>query len=126
MKFFIKQNATFPKLRYGLSEKQLNDLNVTDEMLEKCAVTFSMRNYDTNRFKVANVGGNLFKSGRGHEYKYYLEFTFNTKHTNQEGIFTGEFVIDFFNNECANKLKLPISDVIYVIVSNSLTNTTVF
>jgi len=125
MNFFIKKNSTFPKLRYGLTEKLLNELEITDEMLTKCAVTFSMKDYETNRFKVANIGGEISKSERGHKYPYYLEFSFNSRHTNKVGVFLGEFTIDFFSDECTNKIKLPISEEIFIKISDSITNTLV-
>ena len=129
MIFFIKKNSSLPLLIYELNDNILNNYNITNDMLENCAVTFSMINSETGIYKVANVPATLNIETPNSNFiefkKYNLYYQFRTKDTNKVGNFEAEFVIDFLQDCQIGKLKLPVNDKIIVVVSDTITKTDV-
>ena len=129
-KFFIKKDSTFPILKYPLTQQIREEYDITDEMLESVAVTFSMINKETGIYQIANVEGSLVVNKEREQYPdeiiYTLTYQFKLSQTKNLGNFNGEFVIDFLNveNGCG-KIKLPIDGQINIIISDSITKTTV-
>jgi len=129
MNFFIKKDSTLPKLEYHLTQKIMMEYNITDEMLENVAVTFSMIDADSGLYRIANVPANIeFKKLRPQypdDFIYELTYMFSLNDTKKEGRFLGEFCLDFIQPISCGKLKLPTNDVINIIISDSITKTTV-
>jgi hypothetical protein len=130
MNFFIKKNSTLPKLIYPLTQKVMEQGNITYEMLNNVAVTFSMQNLETGIYKIANVSANLIKLEYSALYEedlvYALMYKFTQNNTNLVGNFNAEFVLDFLDPQTGcGKLKLPIDDVINVVINDAITKTTV-
>jgi len=130
MTFFIKKNSSLPLLIFELSDNILNRYNITDDMLENCAITFSMINSETGIYKIANVPAKLNIETPNKSFtefkKYNIYYQFRTKDTNKVGDYEAEFVIDFLGGACpTGKLKLPVDDKIIVVVSDTLTKTDV-
>jgi hypothetical protein len=128
MNFFIKKNSTYPELKYPLTQAVLDKYDITDDMIENAAITFSMINSENGLYKIANVIGNLLISddriNNHDEVKYTLNYKFKLKDTNVVGRYSGEFCIDFTYGGCG-KLKLPLDDKINIIISDSITETTI-
>lgn len=129
MIFFIKKNSSLPLLVYELTDNILNRYNITNDMLENCAVTFSMINSETGIYKIANVPAILNIETPNSSFtefkKYYLVYQFKTKDTNKIGNYEAEFVVDFLNSCNFGKLKLPTDDRIIVVISDTITKTDV-
>jgi len=131
MNFFIRKNSTYPKLEYTLTQKIREKYNITDEMLENVAITFSMIDSDSGLYYIANVPANIeYKKIRPqypNEITYILNYKFKLSDTHKTGRYSGEFVIDFINTQITNclKLKLPVDEEINIIISDSITKTTV-
>ncbi len=128
MNFFIKKDSTLPELVFPITQKLMEKYNLTDEMFENVAVTFSMVNAKSGAFKIANSSGSIFINDDPASHptleKFSLIFNFESKHTSTAGNYSGEFVVDFLGETCANKLKLPIDDVINIKISDTITRTT--
>ena len=129
MNFFIKQNSSLPELIFPLTQKIREEYQITDEMLLNVAVTFSMIDAETGLYRIANVPANInYKKLRPQypdNFIYALSFRFKVPQTRKPGRYVGEFVMDFLGNENCGKLKLPVNDVINIIISDSITKTTV-
>ena len=130
MTFFIKKNSSLPLLIYELSDTILNKYNITDNMLENSAITFSMIDTETGIYKVANVPATLNIETPNKNFlefkKYNIYYQFRTKDTNKVGNYESEFVVDFLGETCnIGKLKLPVNDKIIVVVSDTITKTDV-
>ena len=134
--FFIKKDSTLPELKYPLVQQLREQYDITDEMLENVAVTFSMINADTGRYQIANVPANLViinNDGSNtnfakypDEEKYTLVYKFRLKDTKKVGNYLAEFKIDVLGTECSDfKITLPVSGYINVIITDSLTKTSV-
>lgn len=128
--FYIKKNSTFPELKFPLFQFIMERFDITDDMMESIAVTFSMIEAKTGYYKIANSAANL-KVNKNLEdnpddEKYSLTYRFTESQTSRTGNFLGEFVVDFLNPEIGcGKIKLPINGYINIIISDSITKTTV-
>lgn len=128
-KFFIKKDSTYPILKYPLIQKIREEYDITDDMLENVAVTFSMIDTDSGIYRIANNPANIVLNNDRAKFPdeelYTLTYKFKLKDTKRSGVFGGEFVIDFLGNNGCGKIKLPINGYIDIIVSDSITKTTV-
>jgi len=126
--FFIKKNSTLPELKYPLTQHTLEQYDITSDMLENAAITFSMIDSESGQFRIANVPANLVVNNARPEYpdelQYTLVYRFRLKDTKKSGRFYGEFKADFLGEGCG-KLTLPVDSQINIIISDSITKTTV-
>jgi len=128
--FFIKKDSTLPELKLPLTQHLREQYDITDEMLENVAVTFSMMEADTGRYRIANVAADLVVSNdreaRPDEERYTLKYRFKLPQTAKAGRYLGEFKLDFLNPEYGcGKITLPTEKLINIQISDSLTKTTV-
>jgi hypothetical protein len=105
-----------------------NDFRNIWHMLENSAITFSMKNTKNGVYKVANAVGKLILKPNNLDianHEYYIGYEFQLSDTNEVGVFTGEFNIKFFdmdtNNTEIGDLKVPISEDLYIHVTDSFT-----
>lgn len=126
--FFIKKNSTLPILKLPLTQSIREHYDITEEMLENVAVTFSMRDSETGIYRIANTSGDLDisrdRQGRPDEVEYTLTYKFSLADTKRIGRFEGEFKIDFLGDYCG-KITLPNNTPIQIIIGDSMTKTTV-
>jgi len=127
--FFIKKNSSLPKLKYSLSESMLLRYDITDDMLENCAITFSMQDAETGNYKIANKAADLLVnddfSENPDDSKYNLVYKFSLNDTSKAGIYLAEFKVDFLGEDTCGKITFPNTEKITVVVQDSLTKTTV-
>lgn len=127
--FFIKKNSTLPKLKFALSEYLMLRYDITDEMLENCAVTFSMQDADTGGYKIANKAADLIVNtdfaSNPDDDKYNLAYKFSLGETTKPGIFLGEFKIDFLGEDQCGKITFPATEKITIVIQDSSTKTSV-
>lgn len=127
--FFIKKNSTLPKLKFAVSENLLLKYDISDEMLENCAVTFSMQDAETGVYKIANKGADLLVNtdfaANPDDAKYNLAYKFSMNDTSKPGTFLGEFKVDFLGEDQCGKITFPVTNKIIIIIQDSSTKTTV-
>lgn len=127
--FFIKKDSTLPELKYPLIQKVREQYDITDDMLENVAVTFSMMEADTGLYRIANVPANFIINRNRPEYpdevEYTLVYRFKLNDTKKAGRFVGEFKLDFLGENHCGKITLPTNSQINIMISDSLTKTTV-
>lgn len=128
--FYIKKDSTLPEIKYPLLQQIREKYNISDNMLENVAVTFSMINAETGLYCIANVPANIkiIKDAAEHpsEEKYTLTYKFKQRETSKAGRYEAEFVLDSINNDYGcGKIKFPIDGYINVIISDSITKTSV-
>jgi len=126
--FFIKKDSTLPELKYPLIQKIREQYDISDDMLENCAITFSMIDAETGLYRIANVAANLVinndRASSPDEEKYTLVYRFKLSQTRKAGRFLGEFKVDFLGEHCG-KITLPTQNQINIIISDGITKTTV-
>jgi len=132
MNFFIKKDSTLPELKYPLTQKIREEYDISDDMLENVAVTVSMIDANSGQYRIANVPASIvFNTDRPQypdELLYTLVYRFKLNETRNIGRYNFEFTLDFIpsgNDGGCGKLKLPVDDVINIIISDSITKTTV-
>lgn len=127
--FFIKKNSTLPKLKFPLTEYLMTRYDITDDMLENCAITFSMIDSDSGVYKIANKAADLVINtdfaNNPDEDKYNLVYKFSLSETAKPGVFLGEFKVDFLGENQCGKITFPMTDKITIVVQDSTTKTTV-
>jgi hypothetical protein len=127
--FFIKKNSSLPKLKFQLSEYMMLRYDITDDMLENCAITFSMQDADTGVYKIANKAADLVVTDdfteTPDECKYNLVYKFSLNDTSKAGIYVGSFKVDFLGEDSCGKITFPNNDYITIVVQDSNTKTTV-
>ena len=126
--FFIKKDSTLPKLKYPLTQHTLEQYDITEDMLENVAVTFSMMEANTGIYRIANVAGSLVVNNNRPEYpdevQYTLTYKFKLPQTAKAGRYLGEFKLDFLGENCG-KITLPTQNLINIQISDGITKTTV-
>jgi len=127
--FFIKKNSTLPELKYPLIQKVKDKYDITDDMLENVAITFSMIDADTGLYRIANVAANIIYNNdritSPDEVKHTLVYRFKLAQTAKTGRFLGEFKMDFLGEGNCGKITLPVEGQININISDSITKTTV-
>jgi len=126
--FFIKKDSTLPDLKYPLIQPVREKYDISDDMLENVAVTFSMIDANTGLYRIANVPASLVVNTDRPDYpdeeKYTLVYRFKLPQTAKAGRYLGEFKIDFLGEHCG-KITLPTQNQINIIISDGITKTTV-
>ena len=126
--FFIKKDSTLPELKYPLIQHMREQYDISDDMLENVAVTFSMIDADSGLYRIANVAANLVVNNDRvnfpDEERYTLTYRFKLPQTAKAGRYLGEFKLDFLGENCG-KLTLPTQNQINIIISDGITKTTV-
>ena len=129
MTIFIKGNSTLPEIKFPLKQWILEKYDITDDMMKNVAITFSMIDTNTGKYRIANSEGKLMIIDniyeRLDESKYTLSYKPKLKDTKISGRYSGEFVIDFLGNENCGKIKLPTDDTLQIVIGDSITKTTV-
>lgn len=125
--FIINKNSILPVLRMELINDGRYDFlksDVIDKALQDSTITFSMRNVDTDILKISNAKCNLvLAKDTGCEEKYVIEYKWKERDTKEEGIFKGQFTINFNGNIKEEnvdfpqgKLIMPISEDLIIII----------
>lgn len=127
--FFIKKDSTLPELKYPLTQFTLEQYDISANMLENVAITFSMIDANTGLYRIANVPANLVINTARPEFPdeltYTLVYRFKLPQTSKSGRYMGEFTIDFLGQDGCGKLTLPVDNQINIVISDSITKTTV-
>lgn len=101
--------------------------DITDDMMENCAVTFSMRDVETGVYKIANKAGDLLINddfqANPDDDKYNLSYKFSLNDTSKSGRYFGEFKLTFLGDHCGI-ITFPLNDL-DIVVEKSLTKVTV-
>lgn len=126
--FFIKKDSTLPELKFGVNQRIMEKYDITPDMLDNCAITFSMIEEHTGLYRIANVEAKIIVSNDRpafpDEVTYTLAYRFKRNDTRKAGRFLGEFKVDFLGDHCG-KITFPIDKKIPIIISDSITKTDV-
>lgn len=126
-KFYIKKGNNFPLIKYFISEEVMIKYNISKEMLNNIAVTFSMIDANSGNYVVANEAGEMIilnEYRNPHNNEYCLVYQLNVDDTQEVGRYEGEFIVDFLG-DYEYKMTFPINKKIEIIITDSITNTTV-
>ena len=121
MEFYIRKNATDPKIKMKLARDGRNDFSNVNELLESSDITFSMVNTKTNNPIILNDRAYLaVKRQRQNQEidEYIITYQFNEGGTAVEGRYEGTFTIRFLDTdlETSSKLIVPIKEKLFINV----------
>lgn len=121
--FFIKKNSELPILQMKVINDGRNDYKKIFNNLENAAITFSMMNIESNRYKVFNKQALIIPvlDETCGETEYYIGYKFSKNETNMAGTFKGEFKIDFLDD--GTSLVIPIYEDLFINIADSFVNT---
>jgi len=121
MEFYIRKNATDPKIKMKLARDGRNDFSNVNELLESSDITFSMVNTKTNNPIILNDRAYLaVKRQRQNQEidEYIITYQFKEGGTALEGRYEGTFTIIFLDTdlETSSKLIVPIKEKLFINV----------
>jgi len=121
MEFYIRKNATDPKIKMKLAHDGRNDLSTVNDLLESSDITFSMVETKTNKPIILNDRAYLaMKRQRLNQElnEYCITYQFKEGGTALEGRYEGTFTITFLDTdlESTSKLIVPIKEKLFVNV----------
>ncbi len=125
MDFYIRKNATEPKLQLKIVEDGRLDYNKLRDKLKNSTCTFSMKNTDNNTYVIANAEAEIVKAvDRVGDAVYFIQYQFTKRNTRLDGKFLGQFHIGFINDcgEVDGELIAPVKDELYIHILSSWVN----
>lgn len=116
MEWFIKKNATLPKLRVKVIKDGRSDFHKQYDELSGSTLFFSMIDAETSIPKISTKNAQVItETSANGQIEYYLEFQFTKHNTKKEGRYIGEFMIK--NSD--GVILLPINEKLYINVIDS-------
>jgi len=112
MEFFIRKNSTLPVLEIDLIKDGRIDFNYIKTNLSDAIIYFSMKNVDTEQYKILN-GVCVVNQETNSVY-----YQFTKKNT----LRTGRFICEFSFNNSQGVVKLPLRDSLYVTILDSFSD----
>jgi len=127
--FIIGKNSTYPLLKFPLIQQLRDKYDISDDMLENVAVTFSMVDAETGVYRIANKAAHFLINDDIEKYydeeRYTLAFKFTTSQTRKAGNYLGEFKLDFIEDGVScGKITLPMNKIM-IRITDSITKTSV-
>lgn len=126
--FFIRQNATIPILKMAVIDDGRNSYRDLMDQLDNTSITFSMQDYDTGIYKIANKEASVTEVqhySSNAKKRFYIYYKFDATDTNTEGVYLGQFKIDFLdhtqNHRRTGELIVPIENELYIHVLPTFT-----
>ena len=124
--FFILKGSTNPVLEMELIDdgRYSFQKSLFNQALQNSDVTFTMINTETNVPKISKAKANIVLADTDScEEKYILQYVWNERDVNTEGIFKGIFEITFNSTLSSENitfptgnLKVPIEEDLMIII----------
>lgn len=94
--FYIKQNATLPRIQMELIEDGRHDYHKFHECIQAADITFTMINIDTNVTKVAKAKAYIkLRENDDCTEQYVICYDWKERDTKEAGSYKGIFDINF-------------------------------
>ena len=122
MEFFIRKNATLPVLKMQVVKDGRTGYLEIMESLESATIYFSMINTETGIPKIVSAPCYIVSLilADGAQTEYYIYYRFNSRDTNTQGRYTGQFLVK--NND--GNLIMPIREDLYINIEDSFISET--
>ena len=122
--FHINKGATLPTLKMEVIDDGRTDfwkiyLGLQAIKEEEGGVRFTMWNADTGIYKIANAKSEIvYDENSGCEERYYIQYSWKKGDTDEAGIFTGQFKINFTDDVVIDGITFPKGELIVPIAEN--------
>ena len=115
--FTINKNAELPKLRIELINDGKNDFHKYYIALQAAdSVQFTMTNLETGIKKIAKAKAEIvYDEESGCEERYFLQYSWKKRDTNEPGTYVGHFHINFNDQIVQDGVRFPKGELIVPI-----------
>lgn len=122
--FTINKGAELPRLRMELIQDGRTDFRKFYLAIQNTnSVTFTMTNLETGIKKIAKAPAEIvYDEESGCEERYFLQYTWKKRDTNESGSFIGHFHINFNDNIVADGMNFPKGELIVPIAESLIIN----
>lgn len=116
----INKGAELPKLRIELIQDGKTDFHKFYIALQAAdSVSFTMTNLETGIKKIAKAPAEIvYDENSGCEERYFLQYSWKKRDTNEAGTFIGHFHINFNDQVVADGMTIPKGELIVPIEEN--------
>ena len=122
--FFINQHSNLPILRLELINDGRNDFRKFFEMIQNCTITFSMKNVDTDIYKISNASAYIIPKSKDTAVEQYLIcYDWKKRDTKEKGVYEGTFTLTFddslsseYDEYSKGELIMPIREKLIISV----------
>lgn len=122
--FIIKQHSNLPTLRMELINDGRNDFKKFFEMVQNCSITFSMKNMDTDVYKISNANAYIVPKSKDSAIEQYLIcYDWKSRDTKEKGTFEGTFTLTFdgtlsseYDEYTKGELIMPIREKLIITI----------
>ena len=120
----INRGAELPKLRIELIQDGKTDFHKFYIALQAAdSVSFTMTNLETGIKKIAKAPAEIvYDENSGCEERYFLQYSWKKRDTNEAGTFIGHFHINFNDQVVADGMAIPKGELIVPIEEDLLIN----
>lgn len=115
--FTINKDSELPKLCVSIIENEKNNfLKYYLSLQNTSSITFTMTNIETGIKKIAKAKANIvYDENSSCKEKYFLQYDWKKRDTNESGTFIGHFHINFTGNVVAEGMLFPKGELILPI-----------
>jgi hypothetical protein len=115
--FTINKGSELPKLRIELIQDGKTDFHKFYIALQAAdSVSFTMTNLETGIKKIAKAPAEIvYDENSGCEERYFLQYSWKKRDTNEAGTFIGHFHINFNDQVVADGMTIPKGELIVPI-----------
>lgn len=128
MVFEIRQESTLPVLKMKLAMTDYSKQNEIYTRFENAVVLFSMWDADNDKYIILNKPAEIITEKNIIESNYentiYIQYKFTSKETKKIGMYRGEFLIQFTDDNL-DQLRVPIQKPLYINIKRNYTKTEV-
>jgi len=114
MEFYIKKNATLPKLKFSLVRDGRSDFHKLDTDFSSSTVSISLVDSETGFPVLTNIPTNVYINPNDSD-EVIIEYQFNSKLTKKEGRYSAEFVFENYKGS----FVLPLREKLFINVVDS-------
>ena len=120
--FYINKDAELPKLRVELIQDGRNDYRKFFLAIQAAeSVTFTMTNVETGIKKIAKAPAEVvYDEESGCEERYFLQYSWKKRDTNESGTFVGHFHIVLNDQIVSEDMVFPSGELIVPIQEDLL------
>ena len=122
--FTINKGSELPKLRVELIQDGKTDFRKFYLAIQAAdSVSFTMANLETGIKKIAKAPAEIvYDENSGCEERYFLQYTWKKRDTNESGTFVGHFHIKFNDKVVADGITFPKGELIVPIEEDIMIN----
>ena len=114
--FVINKNSTLPYLEIEPIHDGRNTFKKLYLAMQACTVTFSMTNVEDGVKKIANAPCYIVPfNDEICEERYKIQYRWNKRDTDKEGVYIGQFKIKFDTDITAEGVTFPMGELIVPI-----------